>query len=98
MTETERVKTVRRLWKKKTVCEIAIELGISYQAVYRIAKRAKLEMQKVAQEEESPSEDEIKELAKEIRATWSETEAEKRLVGCRSGHTPWTPPVINLRG
>lgn len=85
---------LRLLWGD---CEVPIQdisarLGVSHDTVYKHARELQLEKRPraVRRGEKDPTIEEIEERAAAIRASWSESERERRYVGRRAKQ--WTPP------
>lgn len=91
-----------RLWhmpsSQMPTAEIARRLGVGESTLYSIRKAHKLpDRERVyVYEDDDPSEEEIAERAAEIRASWPEGEAEKRMVGPRQKR--WTLPSYAYDG
>jgi hypothetical protein len=98
------IPTLYRLWHQSAetmpVAEICRQLGgISQSHLYALAKRHKLPGREkfYANHEDDPTPEEIAERAAEVRRSWPEGEAERRLVGYAPGQS-WTPPAFSYDG
>jgi hypothetical protein len=82
------------------VAEICRQLGgISQSHLYSLAKRHKLPGREkfYANHEDDPTPEEIAERAAEVRRSWPDGEAERRMVG-RLRQQAWTPPSFSFNG
>ena len=99
MTSTKTLPTMQqvlRYWYTKMTAEdVAARLGVSVTMLYRLRKRYKLpprdaDRRSKQQREVDPPPDEIARISEEIKASWSESEKERRWVGPKT--KAWQPP------
>jgi hypothetical protein len=82
-------------WSIKSVKEISAALGVPEQKIRNHAITLNLGPPAPPPEPASPTRNEIRRRAAQIRATWSPEEKERRFVGRRRGEG-WTVPVIKM--
>lgn len=90
-----------RYWYSDLKAEqVASKLGISRTCLYKLGKRYKLPKRDADKRtsraykiDYDPTPQEIEAAAQDIRASWSETESERRFVGSR--RKDWAPPAFS---
>lgn len=79
---------IKELWGKRTVLEIAADVGMSGSSVWRTAARLSLTgNQALREKKDRPTESEIKIRSAEVRAGWTKSEEARRRVGYREDYT-----------